>query len=69
MSIKWRLYHCLIPSSFASLSATLFMMSLNSPSIVSVTLCLMPLRKEPIEVAVGFAPEEVVVAEGVSIRL
>ena len=58
-----------MPNSFDSLSATLLMMPLMSPSMVSVILCLIPLRKEPTEVAVGFAPEEVVVVAALSTRL
>lgn len=60
-----KLYHCLIPSSAASLSATSPIISSNSPSISAVRLpisvvmlCQMPLKKP---VAVGWAPEEVVV--------
>ena len=60
-SIKCKLYHCLMPSSFASLSATSPITPLRSPSIVLVILCAMLLKKEPIEVAVGVAPEVVVV--------
>jgi hypothetical protein len=41
----------------------------RSPSIVSVMLCLMPLKKEPTEVAVGLALEEVVVVAALSTRL
>ena len=37
--------------------------------MVSVILCLMPLRKEPTEVAVGLAVEEVVVVAALSMRL
>jgi hypothetical protein len=62
-SIKCRLYHCLIPSSFASLSATSPMIPLMSPSMVLETLCAMLLKNEPIEVAVGVGPEEVVAVE------
>lgn len=59
----------MIPSSFANLSATLLMMPLMSPSIVLVTFCLMPLRNEPIDVAVGVELEDVVVGDALSIRL
>ena len=65
-SIKCKLYHCLIPNSLASLSATSPMMLSKSPSIVLVTLCAILLKKEPIEVAVAVGPDEVVV---VGIRL
>jgi hypothetical protein len=61
-SIKCRLYHCLIPSSLANLSATSLMMPSRSPSIVLVTLCARLLKNEPIEdeVEVGFGLEVVV---------
>lgn len=68
-SIRCRLYHCLIPSFFDNLSATSLMMPLRSPSIVFVILCFMPLRREPTEVAVGLAVEEVVVVAALSMRL
>lgn len=45
------------------------MMPLMSPSMELVTFCLMPLRKEPSEVAVGLELAEVVVGEELSIRL
>ena len=47
--IRCRLYHCLIPSSFANLSATSFMIPSKSPSILSVTLCARLLKNEPME--------------------
>jgi NAD kinase len=50
-----------MPSSFDSLSATSPIIPLRSPSIVLVILCAMLLKNEPIEVAVGVAPEVVVV--------
>jgi hypothetical protein len=50
----------LIPSSFASLSATSPMMPFKSPSIVLEMLCAILLKNEPIEVAVGEGPVEVV---------
>jgi hypothetical protein len=50
-----------MPSSFDSLSATSPITPLRSPSIVLVILCAMLLKNEPIEVAVGVAPEVVVV--------
>ncbi len=65
-SIKCKLYHCLIPNSLANLSATSPMMPFKSPSIVLEMLWAILLKKEPIDVAVGEAPDEVVV---VGIRL
>jgi hypothetical protein len=56
----------LMPSSFASLSATSPIIPFKSPSIVLEMLCAMLLKKEPIEVAVGDGPDEVV---AVGIRL
>lgn len=50
-----------MPSSFANLSATSSMILSRSPSIVVVTLCTTLEKKEPMEVAVGVAPDEVVV--------
>jgi hypothetical protein len=50
----------LMPRSFASLSATSPIRPFKSPSIVLVTLCAMLLKNEPIEVAVGEGPDEVV---------
>jgi hypothetical protein len=61
ISIKCKLYHCLIPSSLANLSATSPIMPSKSPSIVLVILCAIALKKEPIDVAVGVEPEDVVV--------
>jgi len=65
-SIKCKLYHCLIPSSLASLSAISPAIESKSPSMVLVTLCARLLKNEPIEVAVAEGPEEVV---AVGIRL
>ncbi len=59
-SIKCRLYHCLMPNSFASLSATSPIIPFKSPSIVLETLCAILLKNEPIEVAVGEGPDDVV---------
>ena len=56
----------MIPSSLASLSATSLIMPFKSPSIVVEMLCAILLKKEPIEVAVGEAPVDVV---AVGIRL
>jgi len=65
ISIKCMLYHCLIPSSAESLSATspimLLMSSPISPSIVLVMLSATLLKSDPIEVAVGVEPDEEVV--------
>ena len=67
ISIKCRLYHCLIPSSEASLSAISPIMLLISPSIspsipwiVAFASPTILLKKEPMEVAVGVGPDEVV---------
>ncbi len=60
ISIKCKLYHCLIPNSFANLSATSPMILSKSPSIVFVTLCAKLLINEPIDVEVGVELEEVV---------
>jgi hypothetical protein len=60
-SIKCKLYHCLMPNSAASLSATSFTIPSRSPSIVLVTFLARPLKKEPIDVAVGVGPVDVVV--------
>ena len=65
MSIRCRLYHCLMPSSFASLSAMSPAISLpifsKSPSIVELMLWPRLLKNEPIEVTVAEGLEEVVV--------
>ena len=75
-SIKCKLYHCLIPNSAASLSAISPTMLLISPSIspsipwiVAFALETMLLKKEPIEVAVGVAPDVVVGVVVLGMRL
>ena len=50
-----------MPNSAANLSAISFKIPLRSPSIVLLTFLARPLKKEPIDVAVGVEPDEVVV--------
>jgi hypothetical protein len=50
----------LMPISFANLSATSPIILFRSPSIVLEMLCAILLKNEPIEVAVGEGPDEVV---------
>ena len=50
----------MMPISFANLSATSPIMLFKSPSIVLEMLWAILLKNEPIEVAVGEGPDEVV---------
>jgi hypothetical protein len=62
MSIICREYHCLIPSSAASLSTKSFSIAARSFWIVDVTFCRMLVNQEPIDVGFELGEDEVLVA-------